>query len=467
MRRAVIAALAALLARPGAGKTRCDVVIEHAIVVTVDADNRILAPGSIAISGGRIVAVGRDGDVLARYRPIRRVDGRGKIAMPGLVNTHTHAAMSLLRGMGADRRLEDWLNGVIFPAEAKNVTRAFVRDGTELACLEMIEGGTTTFADMYYFESDVAAAVHRAGLRAVLGETFIDFPAPDHKDLAETISYTREFLERWKNDPLIRPAVAPHAPYTCSKETLLAARKLAAEFHVPIEIHVSETRHEVDEAKGTWKMSPPAYLQEIGFFGISPTILAHVVWPEDGDFVILAKPGVGISHNPESNMKLASGIAPVARYEKAGIVWSLGTDGPASNDDLSMFEAMDYAAKLAKVSTDDPTALPAREVLRAATIGGARVLGLDARVGSLEPGKEADVILIDTTAPHAVPGTDPEVMIVYSLKASDVTDVWVAGRRLLDRRKPLTLEAAGIGARARGWRRKIEQSLAPGSASPR
>jgi 5-methylthioadenosine/S-adenosylhomocysteine deaminase len=304
-------------------------------------------------------------------------------------------------------------------------------------------------------------------MRAIMGETFIDFPVPDHRDLAETIARTREFLERWKGDPLIRPAVAPHAPDTCSKETLLAARKLAAEFHVPIEIHVSETRHEVVASLERWGRSPVAYLQGIGFFGISPTILAHVVWLEEGDVAILASPGIGVSHNPESNMKLASGIAPVARYEKENVAWSLGTDGPASNDDLSMFEAMDFAAKLSKVSTDDPTALPARAVVRAATIGGARVLGLDARIGSLETGKEADLILVDATAPHAVPGTDPEAMIVYSLKASDVTDVWVAGRRLLDRRRPLTLEGAAIVARARGWRRKIERSLAIEASSGR
>jgi 5-methylthioadenosine/S-adenosylhomocysteine deaminase len=456
---AAAAALGAPGTRPEARARKCDLTVLGGTVVTVDSEDRVYAPGGIAIDAGRILAVGPSAEIRSRFAGREVVSAAGEIVLPGLVNTHTHAAMTLLRGIGADLSLADWLTRKIFPAEAKNVTPAFVRDGTRLACLEMIEGGTTTFADMYYFESDAAEAVRDAGLRAVLGETFIDFPAPDHKDLAETLRVAEAFIRKWKGNPRITPAVAPHAPYTCSKETLLAARRLAEAYVVPIEIHVSETKKEVDEAKAKWGASPIAYLESIGFFGVRPTVAAHVVWPEPGDAEILRSRGVAVSHNPESNMKLASGIAPIAAFEGAGVLWSLGTDGAASNDDLSMFEAMDFAGKLAKVSTLDPTALPARRVVRAATAGGARALGLEDRIGSLEAGKEADVILVDARRSHSVPGDDPFAELVSSLKAGDVTDVWVAGRRLLRRGRVTSLNGASIRHSAAEWRRKIERSL--------
>ena len=428
-------------------------------MVTVDAQDRVFAPGGVAIDGTRILAVGPETDIRARFDGAETVSAAGKIVLPGLVNTHTHAAMTLLRGLGADLSLSSWLTKKIFPAEAKNVSPGFVRDGTRLACLEMIEGGTTAFADMYYFESDAAEVVRAAGLRAVMGETFIDFPAPDHRDLPETIRVAEAFLRKWKGDPLITPAVAPHAPYTCSRETLLAARGLASAYSVPVEIHVSETKKEVEDARAKWRASPVAYLERIGFFGIHPTIAAHVVWPEPGDAAILKARGVAVSHNPESNMKLASGIAPIASLASSGVIWSLGTDGAASNDDLSMFEAMDFASKLAKVSTLDPTALPARSVVRAATAGGARALGLERIAGSLEAGKQADLIAVDTRSAHSVPGNDPFAQLVYSLKAGDVTDVWVAGRRLLKAGRPTTLDPVSIRHSAAAWREKIERNL--------
>ena len=459
-RPASLAAAAALAAAQlSAAPPSCDTIIRGGTVVTVDPAERVYSPGIVVIDRGKIVEVGPDRESGAPCLARETVDASGRIVMPGLVNTHTHAAMSLLRGLGADMNLHDWLTQRIFPAEAKNVTASFVRDGTLLASLEMIEGGTTAFADMYYFESDAAEAVHEAGLRGVLGETFIDFPTPDHKDLPETLRLAEAFVRRWKDDPLIVPAVAPHAPYTCSAETLAAARSAASRLGAPLLIHVSETRSEVEEAKQKWGMSPIRYLDSIGFFGGPPVVAAHAVWAEEGDFAILKSRGVAVSHNPESNMKLASGIAPVAEFQKRGILWSLGTDGAASNDDLSMFEAMDSASKLAKVSTGDPTVLPARVVVRAATLGGARALGLDRRIGSLEAGKEADVILVDATSPHAEPGDDPFAMIVSSLKASDVTDVWVAGKRLLKFRVPMTLDPAEIRRRALDWRRRIEASL--------
>ena len=451
---------------PSSAPRRCDVLVRGGIVLTEDAGHQIFSPGAVAIADGRIAAVGPERDVAASFSPAETVDASGEIVMPGLVNTHGHAAMTLLRGLGGDLALQEWLTKVIFPAEAKNVSPGFVRDGVRLACLEMIEGGTTTFTDMYYFESDAAEVVHEVGMRAVLGETFIDFPVPDHKDLEETLRYAEAFIRRWKGDPLVTPAVAPHAPYTCSKETLLAARRLADAENVPILIHVAETRREVEDARRKWGKTPLEYLQSIGFLGHVPTVLAHAVWPGDGGGAIIRRAGASVSDNPESNMKLASGAAPVADYAREGVLWSLGTDGAASNDDLSMFESMDFAGKLARLTASDPTALPARVIVEAATIGGARALGLGGRVGSLEPGKEADLIAVDTGAAHAVPGDDPEAMIVYSLKASDVTDVWVAGRRLLARRVPRTIDPKAASERAREWRVRIGRSLSETAKKP-
>lgn len=477
----------------GASPRRCDLLIRGGIVVTVDEADHVYSPGALAVDQGRIVAVGPEEAVAALFAGRQEVNAAGRLVLPGLVNTHGHAAMTLFRGLGADRGLQDCLTKVILPAEARNVSAELVRDGTRLACLEMIEGGTTTFADMYYFESAAAEAVHESGMRAVLGETFIDAAAPDHRDLPETLRYAEAFLRRWKADPLIVPSVAPHAPYTCSWTTLEAARRLAIQYHVPLQIHVSETKKEVDEAIAKWGRSPVQYLKEIGFFGELPfcmdllirpdanpsmitgidcsetkqagqpvpTIAAHAVHTFPEDRAVFRELGIAVAHNPESNMKLASGAAPVANYEKEGVLWSLGTDGAASNDDLSMFEAMDFAAKLAKLSTGDPAVLPARAVVRAATRNGARALGLASRIGSLEAGKDADVILVDAGAAHAVPGDDPYAMIVFSLKASDVTDVWVAGHALLRNRKPLTLDPAIILARARNWRRNIRMALTP------
>jgi 5-methylthioadenosine/S-adenosylhomocysteine deaminase len=395
-----------------------------------------------------------------------RFDARGSIVMPGLVNTHTHAAMNLLRGIADDLPLERWLREDIFPAEAKNVSPGFVYDGTQLAALEMIEGGTTTFADMYYFESDVARAVDQSGLRAVLGETFIDFPVPDHKDLAATLAYMKEFIAKWKGHSRITPAAAPHAPYTCSQETLLAARDLALAEGIPLLIHLSETKKEQEDARKSWLQSPAFHLASLGFFepasdGHRATIVAaHGVWLDAKDRELLKQFGVALSHNPESNMKLASGIADVTAWAKEGLPWGLGTDGVAgSNNDLSMFEAMDFAGKLAKVSREDPTTLPARDLVAAATRGGARALGLGEKIGSLEPGKQADFIVVDVGNAHVQPFEDVFSALVYSVKASDVTDVWVAGRRLLANRHPVTLDPARVLQAARARRETVRRSL--------
>jgi 5-methylthioadenosine/S-adenosylhomocysteine deaminase len=438
-----------------------DTLVTAGWVLTMDGSNRVFSPGAVAIVGGRIDAVGTPSDLLALYSPKQKISRPHAVVLPGLINTHTHAAMSLFRGIADDLPLMDWLTRFIFPAEAKNVSPDFVRAGTTLACLEMIRGGTTTFADMYYFESDVAEAVNACGLRAVLGETWIDFPVPDHKDLAETLKVTRAFLERWKGHSRVTAAVAPHAPYTCSKETLQAAAALAAEFHAPLLIHLSETKAEKEQIAGKYGTTSTKWLDAIGFLG--PNVLAaHGVWCDADDLRILASKEVGLSHNPESNMKLASGILDVVAARKAGIATGLGTDGVAgSNNDHDMWEAMDFAGKLAKVSTMDPTALPAKDLLRMATIEGARALKMDDRIGSLEPGKRADLVAVDLSGARTQPLWDLFSTLVYAAKESDVCLTMVEGRVLRDGSRVLSVDEAKTLREAAEWQRKIAASLRP------
>jgi 5-methylthioadenosine/S-adenosylhomocysteine deaminase len=463
----VLPVVAGLVAATPVKKETVDLLVTGGTVVTVDEKFSVFSPGAVAVRKGEIVAVGPASEVGARYAG-PRYDATGRIVMPGLVNTHTHAAMTLLRGLADDLPLDRWLTENIFPAEGKNVSAGFVYDGTLLAALEMIEGGTTTFADMYYFESDAARAVDRAGLRAVMGETFIDFPVPDHKDLPETLAYMEAFVAKWKGHARVTPAAAPHAAYTTGKETLLAARDFAQRHGIPLLIHVAESPKELADARQKWGKSPVVYLSSIGFFDKAsdgrrlPVLGAHAIWMDAADRAILRQFGVAVSHNPESNMKLSSGAADVADWEKEGLLWGIGTDGPAgSNNDLSMFEAMDFTGKLAKLKTEDPTVLPAREILAAATREGARALGLGERTGSLEPGKRADLIVLDPRNAHAEPWEDVYSTLVYSAKASDVTDVWVEGKRLLSSRRPVTLDRAAVLDAAVKWRRKVRASLAP------
>src|SRR5688572_7024001 len=418
-------------APPQARRETADLVISGGIVITVDERFSVHWPGAVAVRKGEIIAVGPAAEIGARFVARERYDATGKIVMPGLVNTHTHAAMTLLRGIADDLPLDKWLTDHIFPAEGKNVSPGFVYDGTLLAALEMIEGGTTSFADMYYFMSDAARAVDKAGLRAVLGETFIDFPVPDHKDLPETLAFMDVFAKRWKGHPRIVPAAAPHAIYTTGKETLLAARDFAHREKLPLLIHVAESPKELEDARKKWSKTPVAYLASIGFFDPPstgprlPIVGAHAIWMDTQDRGLVRQYGVAVSHNPESNMKLASGVADVAQWEKEGLLWGIGTDGPAgSNNDLSMFEAMDFTGKLAKMNEEDPTVLPAREILAAATREGARALGFAEKTGSLEVGKRADLIVVDPRNAHVMPYEDVYSTLVYSAKASDVTDVW-------------------------------------------
>jgi 5-methylthioadenosine/S-adenosylhomocysteine deaminase len=433
-------------------------VVAGGTVVTVDAAFRVIANGALAIDGPDIVAVDTAENIGRQFRGRETIDTTGHIVLPGLINTHTHAAMVLFRGLADDLALSEWLNRYIFPAEAKSVSPEFVRSGTRLAALEMIQSGTTTFTDMYYFEEEVAEATRAAGLRGVLGQTIIQFPVADAKTPADALVRAEAFIKAFKDDPLITPAVAPHAMYTLDGPTLKAARDLARRNSVPTLIHLAETRDEIQVAQERFKSSPVAYLDSLGFLG--PGVLgAHGVWVSDADIAVLKARGVGISHNPESNMKLASGTAPVPAYLRADVAVGLGTDGAASNNDLDMFEAMRVAALLHKHESADPRALSARTAVEMATIRGARALGMDRRIGSLEPRKHADVITVSTSGARQTPMYDAVSHLVYVIRGDDVQNTIVNGRVVMRDRKVLTLDERAVVADGRGWIGKVRAAI--------
>jgi len=428
-------------------------------VITEDAQHRVIEDGAVAIRADRIVGVGTRAEIDARFQAAHRLDRPDAILAPGLIDTHTHAAMSLFRGIADDKKLQDWLNNYIFPAEAKNVTPDFVRWGTRLGCLEMLLGGTTTFTDMYYFEDVVAEVAKEAGMRGVLGETIIKFPVADNKTPADALQFTEKYLTRFRNDPLVVAAVAPHALYTNSDETLRAARALANKFNAPLIIHLSETKKENDDSLAERHMTPTKVLDTLGVL-TGRTVAAHCVWVDEADMAILKARGVGIAHCPSSNMKLASGVAPVVRMLALDLPVGLGPDGPAgSNNDFNMFEEMDLAAKLQKVTTLNPEVLPASTALEMATIRGARALGMEKEIGSLETGKRADLIVVRLDRPNAVPMYDPISQMVYALKAEDVRDVMVNGKPVVSDGRILTLNEAQILQKAAEYRVKVSASL--------
>jgi 5-methylthioadenosine/S-adenosylhomocysteine deaminase len=428
-------------------------------VITMDSQRRVIENGAVAIQGEKILAIGPRSEIERQYQARQHVDRPDALIAPGLINTHTHAAMALFRGIADDMRLQEWLEKFIFPAEARNVTPEFVRWGTRLACLEMLLGGVTTYTDMYYFEEVVAEATHDAGMRGVLGQSVIGFPVSDAKTPADALTRAETFLTRFKDDRLIVPAIAPHAIYTTPDEILRSARALANRFRAPVLIHLSETKRENDETFAKRHMTPTAALDSIGFWN-GRSLAAHGVWLDDADLQILKARGVGIAHCPSSNMKLASGAAPVIKMLALDLAVGLGTDGPAgSNNDFDLFEEMDLAAKLQKVVTLDPQALPATAALEMATIRGARSLGLEKEIGSLEAGKRADLITVRLDRPHAVPMYDVYSQMVYTLKASDVNDVMVNGKSVVRDGRVLTLDAKQVLAKAQEYRTKIQASL--------
>jgi len=461
---AAIALAAMVVVSAQTGPREVDLVVTGGTVVTVDASGRIIPSGAVAIDGSDIAAVGTADTVAKQFRGRETINASGQIVLPGLINTHTHAPMVLYRGLADDLPLMEWLNNYIFPAESKTVSPEFVRAGTRLAALEMIESGTTTFADMYYFEEEIARETRRAGLRGVLGQTIIQFPVADAKTPADALARAEAYITEFRSDPLITPAVAPHALYTLDGPTLKAARELAKRLNVPTLIHLAESKDETKVAEERLASSPVAYLESLGFLG--PGVLAaHGVWVNDADMQVLKMRGVGISHNPESNMKTASGVAPVPAYLRAGIAVGLGTDGAASNNDLDMFEAMRVAALLHKHETVDPTALSARTVVEMATIRGARALGMETRIGSLEPKKKADLITVSVSGARQTPMYDPLSHLVYVIHGDDVRNTIVNGKVLMRDRKVLTLDETSILAEARLWADKVRAAVKPAAIS--
>ena len=445
------------------GVNAVDLLIVSGAVITMNSDRRVFENGYVAIRGERVFDVGDSADLKAkRYKAGRTIDARGKVVLPGLINAHTHIPMTLFRGVADDLDLQDWLTRYIFPAEAKNVTRDFVVAGTRLGLAEMIRGGTTTYADMYYFEDAIAEETKKAGLRGTLGETVIDFPAPDNKTWEDALSYTDVFVKRWKGDALITPAIAPHAPYTVSTEHLKAVKAFAEERDVPILTHLAEAPTETKVIAEKYNARPALYLESLGFLS-RRLLAAHVVHVNDREIEILKEREVGVAHCPQSNMKLSSGAAPIPQMLKSSLRVGLGTDGAASNHDLSMWEEMDTAAKLHKLVTMSPTVVTAQQALEMATIGGARALHMEREIGSIEAGKRADLIVVDLSALHLTPMYNVVSHLVYAAKASDVTDTIVNGRPLMRNRRLLTLDEEAVKAAARQYQKQVSASLRAGA----
>ena len=442
-----------------AQKRAVDLIVQNGTVVTMDAQRRIIENGAIAVVKSEIIAVGTSAEIARKYSSKQIINAQGKVVIPGLVNAHTHIPMTLFRGISDDLDLQDWLTKYIFPAEAKNVDEAFVRAGTRLGLAEMIRGGTTTYCDMYYYEDAIADETFKAGVRGVLGETLIDFPVPDNKTFADALIYTEKFVKKWQGNPLITPAIAPHAPYTVSEEHLKQTRALSDKLNAPLLIHLAEADSETEFIKKNQKgMRPIEYVEKIGFLS-DKTIAAHVIQANEAELEILKRRGVGIAHNPQSNMKLASGVAPVPMMLAKDLRLGLGTDGAASNNDLSLWEEMDAAAKLHKLFWKDPKLVTAEQAFMMATVGGARALHLENQIGSIEAGKRADIVIIDFDNLHQTPMYNVYSHLVYATKAGDVRHVIINGKIVMRDRNLLTLDENGIKKDANLYREKIIKSL--------
>lgn len=435
-----------------------DLMIVGGTVVTMNDKREVIEDGAVVINGDRIVEIGKRTEIIRKNTARRTINAAGKVIIPGLINTHTHVPMTLFRGISDDLDLNDWLTKYIFPAEAKNVDEAFVRAGTRLGLAEMIRGGTTAYCDMYYFEDAIAEETKKAGMRGVLGETIIQFPVADNKTPGEAMVYTERFIKRWRDDPLIVPAAAPHAPYTVSTSDLQKIRSQSERLNSPVVIHVAETKKERDDILTQYGKTPVEYLESIGFL-TTRTIAAHSVWLTDKEIGIYKKYDVGSAHCPQSNMKLASGVARIPSMLTKDVSVGLGTDGAASNNDLNMWEEMDTAAKLHKQFSGDPKTLPAEQAFEMATIRGARALHLDKITGSLEVGKRADIVIVDFDDLNQTPFYNVYSHLVYATKANDVRTVIINGRIVMLDRRLLTLNESAIKRDANLYRDKIIKSL--------
>ena len=416
-----------------------DRIVSGGRVLLMDEKMTIIANGSIAIHGRDIVAVGRKEDIETRYHEADVIDAGGGIVMPGLINGHTHVAMTCFRGMADDLPLMDWLNDNIFPAESKNVNTDLAYWGSLLACAEMIRSGTTTFCDMYIFEDETAKAAKLSGMRCLLGEVLFDFPSPNFKTPEDGLAYTERLLEKWADDEIVNIFVEPHALYTCSKPLLLDSKALANRYNAPLGLHLLENKTERDQLEAKLGKGAVPFLREIGLLD-ERLIAFHCVCMDDKDIQMFAHHGCKVIHNPESNMKLASGVAPIPEMIAGGVCVGLGTDGCASNNNLDMFQEMDSAAKLHKVHRLDPVVMDARTVLETATRQGARALGMDHLVGEIKPGKKADIIIIDTRKPHLTPMYHEYSHLVYAVGGADVDTVLIGGKVVMRGRRLLTID---------------------------
>lgn len=437
----------------GAGE-KIDLLVTNGTLLTLTPGSGQVLNGAVAISGNRITALGPRSEIEKRFEASKTIDAREGLIMPGLVNGHTHAAMSLFRGLADDLSLKAWLEDYIFPAENKCVDEEFVHWGTLLACAEMIRSGTTTFADGYFFEEGVAQAVSQSGMRALLAQGILDFPTPDSPSPANSLIRIERFIRIYSGSTLIHPTLFAHSAYTCSPELLRNCQRVADRFGVPLIIHLSETQSEVEEVSKRFGRRPPEHLENLGL--LSPNLIAcHCVWLTDTEMDLLARRGVRVVHNPESNMKLAAGVAPIPDLLARKVAVGLGTDGCASNNNLDLFQEMDSTAKLHKVHRLDPTVMPASVVLEMATLGGARVLGMETEIGSLEAGKKADVIILELNRPHLQPVYNLPSHLVYSATGADVRDVIIDGKLVMDNRKLLTIDEEEILRKAREYRMRI------------
>jgi 5-methylthioadenosine/S-adenosylhomocysteine deaminase len=431
-------------------RNKIDLFIKNCLIITMNPGMEIFRPGALAIQGDTIVAVGPEQELQALEAEARKImDAQGGAILPGLINVHTHAAMTLFRGLADDLPLKTWLEEFIFPAEARFVNPDSVYWGTLLACAEMILSGTTTFADGYFCLDGVVKAVDRSGLRGLLCQGVVDFPAPGIPDPAQNILEVERFIEKWCGfSSRIEPGIFCHSPYICSPDTIRTVKEICRRKNVSFFIHAAETQEERSLIRTRYGKTPIHHLANLQVLD-DQTLVVHAVHVDSEEIEILARTRTAVAHCPESNMKLASGIAPVVEMLNQGVLVGLGTDGCASNNDLDLFQEMDTAAKLGKVRTMDPTVMNARTVLRMATIDGARVLGLDKEVGSLEVGKKADMIFLDLNQPHLVPCYDPFSLIVYSARGSDVQAVMVEGRMVMENRKILTFDMEEVMDRVR------------------
>jgi len=437
-----------------------DTVIVNGLVLTQDSRATVFANGFVAIDGNRIAAVGGMADA-GRLPPAREtVDAGGRLVMPGLVNSHTHLPMSLFRGLADDLPLDRWLNDYIFPAEARCIDAESVRIGSLLSCAELLLSGTTTCCDGYFYEDQVAAAVLESGLRGVLGQGVVDFPAPGVPDPEDNVAAAADFVRRWQGrHRRILPSIFCHSPYTCGSETLKRAKAAADRAGVLFQIHVAESRQEAERLQSEQGAGPVAYLDRLGILD-RRTLLVHAVWTGETDHACIAARKSAVAHCPESNAKLASGVAPLASLLSAGVTVGLGTDGCASNNDLDLWREMGFAAKLQKVALDDPTVVDAATAVNLAVGGGARALGLAGVVGALETGLAADVIIVDTHQPHLTPMYHPQSHLVHAARGADVSDVWVDGRRVVAGRRLLTIDLTALTAAVAVAKRRIVDSLA-------